>query len=215
VGGRGEPCGFAAALGRRWRLAHNSTGQRTAKRGAHFNEEEERYLNLGVKRQLPYAGRDAAKFAKAVRDKAGVEILTEWVLADIEASRELIIPKLSQTVAAAEQSDTIIIFIAGRGMQIKHKEYYLATSTTRLEDIENTVLHWGDVCRASLPMRIRELRCFSTLATAALLGRIILPVMMPLQPRCWTVAQPYLIFSALNGVNEASELYAAVKALFL
>ena len=32
-------------------------------------------------------------------------------------------------------------------MQIKHKEYYLATSTTRLEDIENTVLHWGDVSR--------------------------------------------------------------------
>ena len=26
VGGRGVPCGFAAALGRRWRLAHNSMG---------------------------------------------------------------------------------------------------------------------------------------------------------------------------------------------
>jgi putative transposase len=30
VGGRGEPCGFAAALGRRGRVAHNSTGPTTA-----------------------------------------------------------------------------------------------------------------------------------------------------------------------------------------
>jgi len=36
VGGRGEPCGFAAALGRRWQVAHNSTGPTTTKRGIHL-----------------------------------------------------------------------------------------------------------------------------------------------------------------------------------
>jgi hypothetical protein len=36
LGGRGEPCGFAAALGRHCRVAHNSTGPTTAKRGTHL-----------------------------------------------------------------------------------------------------------------------------------------------------------------------------------
>jgi hypothetical protein len=39
VGGRGEPCGFAAALGRCWRVAHNSTGPTTAKRGTHLTRK--------------------------------------------------------------------------------------------------------------------------------------------------------------------------------
>src|SRR5262249_13417463 len=36
VRGRGEPCRFAAALGRRLRLAHNSAGPTTAKPGIHL-----------------------------------------------------------------------------------------------------------------------------------------------------------------------------------
>jgi putative transposase len=39
VGGRGEPCGFAAALGRRQCVAHNSTGPTTAKRGIHLTRK--------------------------------------------------------------------------------------------------------------------------------------------------------------------------------
>src|SRR6516165_1648890 len=39
LGGRGEPCGFAAALGRRWRAAHNSTGPTTAKRDTHLTRK--------------------------------------------------------------------------------------------------------------------------------------------------------------------------------
>src|SRR6516162_718272 len=39
LGGRGEPCGFAAALGRRWRVAHNSTGPTTAKRDTHLTRK--------------------------------------------------------------------------------------------------------------------------------------------------------------------------------
>jgi hypothetical protein len=104
------------------------------------------YVNLESKYQLRYAGRDAANFAKAVRDKAGIEITTEWVPADTEATRAMIIEKLSQTISAAAPSDTIIIFIAGHGVT-ERKEYYLATSTTRLEDIENTALPWSDVSR--------------------------------------------------------------------
>jgi hypothetical protein len=39
LGGRGEPCGFAAALGRRCRVAHNSTGPTTAKRDTHLTRK--------------------------------------------------------------------------------------------------------------------------------------------------------------------------------
>src|SRR6516164_6907683 len=39
LGGRGEPCGFAAALGQRWRAAHNSTGPTTAKRDTHLTRK--------------------------------------------------------------------------------------------------------------------------------------------------------------------------------
>src|SRR6516164_11776101 len=39
LGGRGEPCGFAAVLGRRWRAAHNSTGPTTAKRDTHLTRK--------------------------------------------------------------------------------------------------------------------------------------------------------------------------------
>src|SRR6516225_9174987 len=39
LGGRGEPCGFAAALGRRWRAAHNSTGPTPAKRATHLTRK--------------------------------------------------------------------------------------------------------------------------------------------------------------------------------
>ena len=39
MGGRGQPCGFAAALGRRWRVAHNPTEPTTADRGLHLTRK--------------------------------------------------------------------------------------------------------------------------------------------------------------------------------
>ena len=39
VGGRSEPRGFAAALGRCWRVAHNSTGPTTAERGLNLTRK--------------------------------------------------------------------------------------------------------------------------------------------------------------------------------
>jgi Caspase domain len=204
------------------------------------------YVNLEVKYQLRYAGRDAANFARAVRDKAGVEIITEWVPADSEATREMIIAKLSQTIAAAEPSDTIIIFIAGHGVQTEHKEYYLATSATRLEDIENTALPWGDVSRILVEAHSRIAvfldACHSGAAgtdyfssndasAAALLDRGAASILIFSASKGREVSKESdeqggggeftrALINAindpktdlnLNGVIEASELYAAVK----
>src|SRR5215469_15513158 len=52
VGGRGEPCGFAAALGRRWRVAHNSTGPTTAKRGIYLTRKRS---SLHLTNPLPWS----------------------------------------------------------------------------------------------------------------------------------------------------------------
>ena len=39
MGGRSQPRGFAAALGRRWRVAHNSTGPTTAEGGLNLTRK--------------------------------------------------------------------------------------------------------------------------------------------------------------------------------
>ena len=105
------------------------------------------YVNLEMKKQLKYAGRDASNFAQAVRNKAGVEIVNEWVPPKSEATPEMIIEKLSEAVSSASRSETLILFIAGHGVQTTQHKYYLATRATRLDDIEHTALPWDDVSR--------------------------------------------------------------------
>ncbi|MGH6834133.1 MAG: tetratricopeptide repeat protein [Methylocella sp.] len=97
--------------------------------------------------QLNFAGSDAARFAKALQDKAGtsVEIVSQSLLLDAAASREAILAKLNETVAKAEPGDSVILFIAGHGVEAPDKNYYLATSATKVDDIEHTALPWGDL----------------------------------------------------------------------
>ena len=100
--------------------------------------------------QLRFAGSDAARFVKALQDKAGtsVEIVSQTLLRDAEASREAILAKLNETIAKADPGDSILLFIAGHGIQTADKNYYLATSATRKDDIPNTSLRWSDLSGA-------------------------------------------------------------------
>ncbi|MGH6836260.1 MAG: caspase family protein [Methylocella sp.] len=97
--------------------------------------------------QLHFAGSDAARFAKSLQDKAGtsVEIVSQSLLLDGSASREAILAKLKETVSKADPGDSIILFIAGHGIQTPDKNYYLATSATRKDDIPNTSLPWTEL----------------------------------------------------------------------
>jgi hypothetical protein len=72
-----------------------------------------------------------------------------------EASREAILAKLNETIAKAEPGDSILLFIAGRGVQAADKNYYLATSVTRVDDIEHTSLRWTDLSNALAKARSR------------------------------------------------------------
>ena len=71
------------------------------------------------------------------------------MLRDAEASREAILAKLNETIAKAEPGDSILLFIAGHGVQdTATKTYYLATSVTQVDNIENTSLRWSDLSNA-------------------------------------------------------------------
>ncbi|HEY8031556.1 MAG TPA: caspase family protein [Methylocella sp.] len=100
--------------------------------------------------QLRFAGSDAARFVKALQDKAGssVEIVSQTLLRNADASREAILTKLNETIAKADPGDSILLFIAGHGIQTADKNYYLATSATRKDDIPNTSLRWSDLSGA-------------------------------------------------------------------
>ena len=74
--------------------------------------------------QLHFAGSDAARFLKTLQDKAGtsVEIVSQTLLRDAEASRDAILVKLNETIAKAEPGDSILLFIAGHGVQTRQQE---------------------------------------------------------------------------------------------
>ena len=98
-------------------------------------------------RQLNFAGSDAARFAKTLQEKAGssVEIISQSLLLDAAATRDAIIAKLNETITKAEPGDSVILFIAGHGVEAPDKNYYLATSATKVDDIAHTALPWGDL----------------------------------------------------------------------
>ena len=98
-------------------------------------------------RQLNFAGSDAARFAKTLQIKAGSsdEIISQSLLLDAAASREAILAKLNETITKAEPGDSVILFIAGHGVEAPDKNYYLATSATKVDDIAHTALPWGDL----------------------------------------------------------------------
>ena len=107
--------------------------------------------------QLHFAGSDAARFLKTLQDKAGtsVEIVSQTLLRDAEASREAILARLNETIAKSEPGDSILLFVAGHGVQAADKNYYLATSVTRVDNIENTSLRWSDLSNALAKARSR------------------------------------------------------------
>ncbi len=101
--------------------------------------------------QLHFAGSDASRFLKTLQEKGGtaVEIVSQTLLRDAEASREAIFAKLNETIAKAEPGDSILLFIAGHGVQdTATKTYYLATSATRVDNIEHTSLRWSELSSA-------------------------------------------------------------------
>ena len=105
----------------------------------------DRYLDPRIG-QLGFAASDAKRFHEAVQAKAGhgVEIASQNLLTDERADRSTVLERLKSAIEAAEPHDTVVLFIAGHGIQSRG-QYYLATSTTKIDDLEETALRWSDL----------------------------------------------------------------------
>ena len=78
----------------------------------------------GTIQQLRFAGSDAARFAQSPARQSR-ELRRDRLAnasADAEASREAILAKLNETIAKAEPGDSILLFIAGHGVQDSRQE---------------------------------------------------------------------------------------------
>jgi hypothetical protein len=116
----------------------------------------DRYDDPGIN-QLELAASDARRFYKAIEAKSGtsVEIVSHALLTDARASRDTILADLKSAIDTAQPGDTVLLFVAGHGIQTPDKQYYLATTQTRLSDIGGTALRWSDLAAVLAKSRSR------------------------------------------------------------
>ncbi|CAM5775263.1 hypothetical protein LMIY3S_04935 [Labrys miyagiensis] len=107
--------------------------------------------------QLELAASDAKRFHRAIEGRAGPseEIVSDALLTDAGASKDAILGSLKQAIGKAEAGDTILLFVAGHGIQTPDGSYFLATTQTRLGDIENTALRWTELAALLAGSKLR------------------------------------------------------------
>lgn len=101
---------------------------------------------------------DAERFTQALQARAGgeVEIASQVLLLDDAASRDAILSRLTAVVAAASPGESIVLFVAGHGVQLPNEAaYYLATSATNVDDLAHTALPWADLAAILAKARTR------------------------------------------------------------
>lgn len=89
---------------------------------------------------------DARLVASALARRAGetVEIASETVLLDGEATPDRILSELSAIIEKARPGDTLALYFAGHGLDLDGG-YYLGASGTTLEDIAGTALSFSSI----------------------------------------------------------------------
>jgi len=100
---------------------------------------------------LGAAKRDAKAFAEAILGSKGGtyrDVSVTPLLDERDLLRSLP-ERISEVVAAAGPSDTIMLYAAGHGIQGKDGKFYLVAPTTQRSSLETTALSW-DVIAAAL-----------------------------------------------------------------
>ena len=98
---------------------------------------------------LDYARADARTFTKAVEASKGRyyrDVITTTML-DEDDLKSAIFSKVNELIAQAEESDTIMLHIAGHGLRDKAGQFYLATKTTRFAALKQTALPWSALAK--------------------------------------------------------------------
>lgn len=98
---------------------------------------------------LQFAKLDAETIVTAAEGSRGqyYAAVDATLLSDHDASPDRILEEIAAKVAAARPSDTIMLFFAGHGTR-QDGQFYLATSQTRVDELEGTSLPWSRVADA-------------------------------------------------------------------
>ncbi|WP_323772323.1 caspase family protein [Antarctobacter sp.] len=99
---------------------------------------------------------DARLFASALADRAGdgVQIASQTVLLDAEATPDRILSELETLVQTARPGDTVAMYFAGHGLDLGGR-YYLAGSGVDIDDIAGSALPFDAI---SARLRDADLR---------------------------------------------------------
>ena len=106
---------------------------------------------------LQYAKSDAAKFNETARAVEGAyysEVNTQS-LYDDPTLKSSLPKKIRELVSTANDWDTIMLFIAGHGVQDRSGRYYLATKTTDLNKLSESALAWDELAGALKDVKAR------------------------------------------------------------
>ncbi|WP_210253515.1 caspase family protein [Lentilitoribacter sp. Alg239-R112] len=147
---------------------------------ASHNKRKVRYLSVGINsyshsntdeiHNLGAAVEDAKLFATSIDSLSlnHVQLNSSKRLVDENASPDNILRELNSLVEKSDLGDTIAFYFAGHGLKGSDGNYYLATSNTDIEDIENTSLSFNDLSTVLKKSKARVLifldTCHSGLA---------------------------------------------------
>ena len=143
MGGRGEPYGFAAALGRRWRVAHNPTGPTTAKRGTSDEEEE---------RPSPY-GRTPVVLSLGSTAWDGFKKLLVFVLL-IRSKPRNWLKSVQDIIGSTERKSIYMRFMLAAALKQFHQEVNTVNERENLKALVATIRARRDLKKNSVGARI-------------------------------------------------------------
>jgi len=99
-------------------------------------------VSIGIDRyaasqlKLGYARADAETIAKLMRGAKGYDRVTVSELYDANATRDGVLKTLKSAAAAAAPGDAIVVYLAGHGISIGGKWYFLSPAVTDVEEEE-------------------------------------------------------------------------------
>lgn len=162
------------------------------------------YADPAIK-DLEFAAEDARRFESAIRSDARVQVVSNAPLIDKGATRNTILQRLQETVAAAEPGDTIVLFFAGHGIAGKNNAYFLATHDTHRRNLEKSALKWSDVAEILSKSRTRIAVFLDSCHSGSASAKTFAPNDGATSSLLERVPSGIVVFSASKGREESQE----------
>ena len=86
--------------------------------------------------KLGYARRDAETIAQLMRASKGFERIVASELYDAQATRETVLGALRSAASAASPGDTIVVYLAGHGVTLRDRWYFVSPAVANADEDE-------------------------------------------------------------------------------